>query len=513
MKILVVAGMLLLGIGTHAAGGDVPDVLQALVAAGLKNNLGLQIQKLQIAQQKEQSLAESAQFDSVIHGGMGFERSATPYESASGFSGNLDSNVVDNQVGVSKRLSVGTELNALLSSQWVDDNDFSNDLNHRYRTSLVLEINQPLLKGLGRAANMSALNISRNQERQESLNYLLLVQDYLLQLESSFWQFVYRQEQVALRSKSLRLAQELLAGNHKKHTAGLVAVTEVQEAETAVADRELSLSQALQQRDVQREVLGRLINSEIPENRQFLGIVDPGAPPDVTELPPLVEMLTAAFERRLEFKISDYDIANVRLRTAARKNALQPQLDLNLKGGIMGLAGDDRGTIAGSRYQGGFGDALGDMSEADGYQWRIGLTFSMPFEQREGKARLNQSRQQLRQARYRREDLALQVRAELAEQAIQVERAREQLDIAERFAELARISLDQEARRLQEGLSNTFRMISFQEKMVEAELGQIQALVNYYQSLAQLTYARGNTFSRYQLVMVDDAEELSFENL
>ena len=137
----------------------------------------------------------------------------------------------------------------------------------------------------------------------------------------------------------------------------------------------------------------------------------------------------------------------------------------------------------------------------------------MPLGNREARARYQISRMQLTRDRYARQDLKLAVRNELRQQRINTRRYLEQLGIAERFAQLAEKTLQQEQRRLDEGLSDTFRMISFQENMISAKIGRINAMIRYHLAVARMAFVRGNIFDRYHIIMTEDNEELNLENL
>ena len=510
MKSLVMACALAVVFANPGFCGEVPAGIRQLAMLGLEKNLGLKIEKTQVLLRREQKNIESAQFDSSVYGSTSFEKSVAPYESTV-FSGELETKEVNNQVGVRKRFLTGAEINAVLSSQWISDNDYSSDLDDRYRTAFVVELSQPLLQGIGYAVNSTDLTISKNSERQQMLSYLLQVQAYLFNLENTYWDCLYSQHLTALRREALLLAQNLVAANQKKFAAGQVAITEVQEAETAVADRELSLSLAEQQLELQTQGLRRLINAELPGNVFDDQLKTFRVNTQIEDIGPVEELLATAQLRRLEYQIAELDLDTSRVQLAARENSLKPQLDLNLQAGINGLAGQDRGYVTGTHYGGNFSDSLQSMSAGDGYQWQVRFDFSMPLERRAAKARASQARHQVRINQYAAEDLDQQIRNEIIKQAIVAERAKEQLDIARRFADLAKTSLEQEGRRLHEGLSSTFRMITFQEKMVTAKVGHIQAITGYYQALAGLNQVLGNTFSRYRLIIVAESEEFFLE--
>ncbi len=490
-----------------------PQNLRDLIALGLETNLGLQIEMINISQGVEAIEIEKSVFDSEVFAATGYERSATPFESSFSSAATSDSEKFSSQVGISRHFESGLTTSLSLSSEWVSDNDYSNNLDPHYRTALLVDLNQPLLRDLGTSINTTNLEISRNRQRQASLAYLLRAQKLILQLESAARQIAGESEIIRLRQESLKLADTLYTANQKRFDAGVIPVTEVQEAETAQAGRQLSLSLALQSRNLLLEELNRQLNHSLTADFDPATLANYDLAIEMIEFPVFTQLFESARMKRLELKINDYSVKNSSLQQDYLRNQLKPQLDLQMQVGINGLSGNERETAPGSRYSGSWLNSFGSMGEADGYQWGAGLKFSMPLGNRSAKSRYRQAALQLKQDHYHQQDLEAVLKNDLLQQQINISHALEQLEIAERFTALAEKSLQQEQRRLEEGLSNTFRMLSFQNKMIEAKIGRINALTRYHLALAQMEFARGNIFERHGIILTNNNKELSLENI
>ncbi|MDA3903612.1 MAG: TolC family protein [Desulfuromusa sp.] len=494
------------------ASKQIPQSIRDLIALGLESNLGLQIEMINISQGSEATEIEKAVFDSELFAATGYDRSSTPFESSFSPSTTSDSEQFSAQVGISKKLVTGLTTSLSLSSAWVSDNDYTNNLDPHYSTALLIDLNQPLLRDLGGSINTTSLEISRNRQRQASLTYLLQAQNLVLQLEAAARQIARESEITRLRQESLELANTLYMDNQKRFDAGVIPVSEVQEAETEQADRQLSLSLAIQSRDILFEELNRQLNHTLKDDFKLETIVDYSLSAEEVKYPDLTQLFASARLKRIELKIHDYSVKNSSLQQNYLRNQLKPQLDLKFQAGVNGLSGDERHAAASSRYSGSWLNSFGSMGEADGYQWSAGLQFSMPLGNRSAKSRYRQSELQLKQDHYRQQDLEAAIRSDLVQQQLNVSHALEQLKIAEHFSALAKITLNQEQRRLEEGLSNTFRMISFQSKMIEAKIGRVNALTRYHLALAQMEFARGNILERHGIILTNNNEELSLEN-
>ncbi|MCK5913582.1 MAG: TolC family protein, partial [Desulfuromusa sp.] len=219
-----------------------PQSIRALIALGLETNLGLLIDRVEVEKGTTEIQIEKAAFDSTLFAVTGYDHSSIPYDSSFSSSSQMNSEKISWQVGVGKQFQSGLTTSLSLDSEWVSDNDSSHSLDPRYRTALFLDLNQPLLRNLGSSVNTTRLQISRNQQQQLSLGYLLQAQTLTLQLEVVARRLAAKTEIVQLRQEALALADDLHSANKKRFKAGVIPVTEVQEAETALAARQLSLS-------------------------------------------------------------------------------------------------------------------------------------------------------------------------------------------------------------------------------------------------------------------------------
>lgn len=490
-----------------------PQSIGDLIVLGLEVNLGLQIEKINIPQRTETIEIEKAFFDSELFAATGYDYLSTPFDSSYSSSSESHLENYSAQLGVSKRLTTGLTASLFLDTKRVSDNDYYNNLDPSYRTTLMVDLNQPLLRNLGTSINTTNIEISRNQLRQESLTYLLQAQSLILQLESVARQLAAKTQIIQLRQEAYDLANELYLANKKRFAAGSIPVSEVQEAETSLAGRQLSLSLAIQNRDILQEDLNRQLNHKLSKEFKPATLVDFNLNIKPTEFPDFKKLFESAQQKRLELKINDYSIQSSVLQKNYLHNQLKPQLDLNLQLGLNGFSGHERTSALASQYSGNWMDSLSSMGDADGYQVRAGLEFSMPIGNRSAKSRYRQAELQLKKEHYQQKDLESLIESELLQQQINVSHATEQLKITEHFEALAKKTFKQEQRRLEEGLSDTFRMILFQQAMIEAKIDRIDSITQYYMALAKMEFATGNIFERHNIVLSKNAEELNLENI
>ncbi len=495
-----------------------PRDIRALIILGLEKNIGLRVERINIPLSAEEIKIESAAFDPEFFASTEFKEESIPLSFSSLFSQfvSTKTDLLSGQMSLRKRFESGFAAAFSLRSERTTDNNSSDDLNPRYRTALLLDLTQPLLRNFGTGVNTTQLMLSRNQRQQRSYRYFLQAQSLALQVETLGLQLAGEVEIVKLRKEAVRLAQELYAANQRRFDLGVIPVSDVQQAETDLANRELNLSLALQSQELLLEQLDRELDHSLPANFSADTIYRANAVATARvepDLPDFTPLFMAAKEKRLDLKISGLEIENSTLQKNFFKNQQQPQLDFKLQGGLNGLSGKSRNTVAPNRFDGNWEDSFSSALDVDGYQWQVGLEFSLPLGNRSAKARFQQAALQERQASLRKRDLESVLQQELLQKQTVLQRAAEQFSIARRFRSLAEKSFQQEQRRLEEGLSDTFRIILFQNNMINAKIDQITALTQYRRAVAQMNFSRGIILEQHGITVQADAEEANLETM
>lgn len=490
-----------------------PRNIRDLIIVGLEKNIGLQVDKLNLPVASDEVLVNEAVFDAELFAAAGYAESATPIASSLSLTDTSDSELWSAELGLRKKYTSGLLAALTLDSQWAEDNNLSDDLDPRYRTALNLSLTQPLLRDFGAGTNTTSLRISRNQQNQTSLQHLLQAQTLALQIEVLAGQLAGQAEIVTLRSEAVSLANDLYLANKRRFDTGVIPVSEVQEAETALANRELNLSQALQSRDLSFENLNRQLNHSLSADFDSKQLYAFSVELAEFELPLFEQLFAGARSKSINLQLAALEVQKSSLQQNFYQNQLKPKLDLKLQAGLNGLSGDERSSLVSSRYAGSWDDSFRSAAESDGYQWGAGLEFALPLGNRSAQAKARQADLRRKQANYRQRDQDTELRSILQQQSINLARAYEQVKIAERFERLAKLSLHQEQRRLEEGLSDTFRIISFQDNMITAQIGRINALIQYYSTVAQLNFYRGIILEQHNINLSQFAEEKSLETM
>ncbi|MEA3385188.1 MAG: TolC family protein [Thermodesulfobacteriota bacterium] len=479
--------------------------LQSAIARGIQYNLDLQVEQLNIPISRENVIVEKAEFDPVIEMGISSQEQKTPTAIAFSDDDFDKYRKTGGDIGIRKKFQFGLESKVSFETNRSMNNSSVDALRPQYRNILFLNFTQPLLRDFGTDVNTAKLRMNQNLESQITEGYMDWAQGIGEKIELIYYDLAEAQEILRYRIESRELARNLLEGNKEKFAAGIVPVTEVQEAETAMVSRDEQVIFAKQQAETLTNQLRDLLGICSEDTLYKEAFVTEEIPGEKQSFPDLEQTLAIALEERPDIRKQRVEVANQNINLEYYANQKLPRLDMEATLGTNGLSGGNRPTsytadTASSSHEGGYMDSLSRMSEADGHEWYAGLRFSYPLGNRASQARYRRAGLEKRQAVYRLKRLEETAEKEVKNSLITVNRSLERICVAERTEELAEITLAQEMERLKEGLSDTFRVLIFQNSVIQARIRKTSAIVDFNQGLANLYRAMGTNLKRYDIV-------------
>lgn len=480
----------------------VPLSLEGALVRGIENNLDLKMVQVQVPASQEEVIIQEAQFDPSLDASVGSGEDRFPNTSAAYWGDHETLGLNTATVGVSKRFQTGLQSRVGVETLGVDSNAVTNEVNPAYRTYLVLDLTQPLFKGAGTEANTAGLRISQKQEKQTQFQYLNQAQGLANKVERTYYLLSLAHVVLRHRIESRHLASGLLKGNREKFKAGVVPITEVQEAETAVASRDEKIVLAQQQMETVSNQLKDMLEIRSGDPL-YMSTIRPQdmAGPNQT-FPDLPQALTVALKHRPDLLAQKVELDKLDIRLSYLENQRLPQIDLAASLAMNGLAGTETevGTASGNPYGGNYSDSWNSMADGDGYNWFVGLRLTYPLGNREANSRYRVAGWERKRALYRLKRLEGTTETELKNALVTLRRSLERVLVADRFQKLAETNLQQEMRRLDEGLSDSFRILDFQNNVIEARIRKAIALTDFNQGLADLHMAMGDNLTRFKII-------------
>jgi outer membrane protein len=510
--LLLLAACLVFHLSPAAAGNDRETAaaqevlsLQEALAMGLERNLRLRFEALAIPLTEAATVIEESRFDSALEasGSTGYAREPT----TSAFAGNRFSirRIYRGEAALLRTFPFGLSSRLAFETERLTDNSPVTGLRPQYRSFLLLDLNQPLLRDFGSEVNTAGLRIARLRREQAAFDFLARAQELAEEIESLYYELARALAVIDFRRESLVLAREMLRLNRERLEAGLIPITEVQEAEAAEASRREELVLARQEGQTLHNLLRNLLEitgdfQAAPADFRVASLPEPAR-----FYPDLEQALAEAFANRPDLERERLEISSRNINLEFYKNQRLPRLDLDATLGVNGLSGEERqvqfaGIEGRPGFTGDYLDSVDRMASGDGYQWFAGLRFSYPLGNRAADARYRQADLGKRQAIYRLQRLENGIATEVRNGLVEVENSLERLEVTKRFEELAAITLEQEMERLRHGLSDTFRILDFQEGVINARIRRTAALANFHQGLARLYRAMGLNLQRHDIL-------------
>ena len=393
---------------------------------------------------------------------------------------------IDFNVGVSGKLISGTEYDIDFFNERYGSNLTTYRINPYYTIKPKITITQPLFRDFGMLVNRADITIAQNNKQASVASFKDRVMDVVRKTKIVYYNCIYCLESYFIAESSLARAKALLRINKARYAKGLVSSIDLLEAETATAQREKGLIFAesnLKKAEDDLKLITNLIDDPQVWDAQLELIDKPGF--ELREVK-LTEALENAFSFRPDYQSQKIDLLNRNIKIKVAENTLLPTVDLSGSFGLNGLGKD---------YQ----EAV-DKVDLDYRDWSVGIKFSLPWGGGE-RAKYDQRKLEKAQAliAFKRleQNIILEVRNKVRE-----------IDIQYRQVQAATILKEKESKnykaqkeRYAIGQISVHNILDYQERMAEAELDYIKALIDYNIALIELDKAEGLTLVKNDIIL------------
>jgi outer membrane protein TolC len=490
--------------------------LQETTAMALQENLDIQIAGLNPRIREAQITEEKGLFDVEARGGF-MASDARLLETGNAFqdrrrvdglTGQDNSHQQDVFLGISQRTPYGGSYDVrmlethLETSRGVVGNrgrpespKEPGEKVEYYIGALELRATQPLLRGAGVAVTKNRILIAQNNLSISQEDFRQQVITVTSRVQQTYWDLVFRRQDLEVRIRQLELAQRLLEQIRKQVSVGTLAPIEVLQAETNIArtrERILVAENAVGAAD---DRLKRVMNLSLSGDLADVELLPTDTPTyTAPEFDPQ-ELIKQALENRPDLAEARLTLENQNIALVVDKNQVLPALDLE-------------GTLRFNGLNDTFGSSFDEFDLQSRYRWDVGVVFRYPLANRRAKSRLQQSglaiRQQLLRIKNLEEDIIAQVR--LAARDVWTNAQRVQASRA--ASRLAEKQLEAEEKKLQVGLATVFTVLDFQEDLAVERSNEINALTEYLKALVRLEEAKGTLLLSYNIILQSDSPRL-----
>lgn len=490
------------GLRTRMQDGKLVLHLRDFLELMLKNSPDVQITRLDVYTQADRITAAENPFDPLVSGGFTSERAVTPSIVGGGFSG-TGSSFSSGQggfVALPETINSLTQQTALNYQQLLPTGQtFQTNFNgirssgNEYPTpdnfaSLNFVLTQPLLQNrTGLQARAPLINARRELVINSELDEATIA-DAVAQAAQQYWAAVEAREAIRVQQQAYELAQKSYEHDKQALDLGALAALDIYQSQAQVASSKSQLVQAQHQYQTALDGLRHLIGADLtPELRGTELVLDD----DPTQLPPksgilpFEDALKRAQDARPEVKAASQQLEVDSLNSRAAKDALKPQLNLQVLGGSSGPSLGTSGTTI--NYPG-MGQALRQVLAFDFPSYGGGLQLNFPLHNSSAKAALSDALVSRAQDRYRQRQTQQRVIQDVRTALDNIELADALIDTATTARDLARKNVDAEQQKFQLGSITAFEVVDSQNKLASAESQLVSAYVNY--QLAYVLYQR-----------------------
>ncbi|MCX5705391.1 MAG: TolC family protein [Candidatus Omnitrophica bacterium] len=382
---------------------------------------------------------------------------------------------------VSGKLLSGTEYKVELLNQRYKSDSTYQIFNPYYAVEPQITITQPLFRGFGIIVNKADIIVAQNNRLQSGASFKDTVMDTISRTKTAYYDYIFYLEAYAIARLSLERAQNLLKINNTRYQKGLISSVDLLETEAAAAQREkavLAADTLMKKAEDDLKLITNLVDDPEVWNAK-IELID--KPVFVIEEVNLLQCLKEAFEYRPDYYSAKIDLKSRDIKILSAKNTLLPTVDLIGSFGLNGLGKD---------YQ----DALG-KANPDYTDWSVGVKFSLPWGSGD-RAKYDQRQLEKAQALLAFKRLEQNIILEIRDKVRLVKARKQHVDVAKLSKEKESQNYEAQKERYSVGQVSTHDMLDYQDKLAQAELDYVNALIQYNIALIDLDKSQGLTLAK-----------------
>lgn len=482
--------------------------LQDIIRLAMENNIDIAVDEINQQSSQLSFMTAGAAWDPTLRGSMGI--SSRKSANTNRFDSSQEEFNVSKTIDFSANFSqpvrqTGGSLSASYSGSRATSNSNSSLYNPNYSNRASVQFSQPLLKNFSIDSNRSQIKIRKIDLNIRDSQFRRTVSSTISQITRQYWDLVSAIRNYDIQRNSLKLAQRNLRDVNKKVEVGTLAQIEITQASYQVAQTKLRLinaeDQIHRQMNSMRQYISNDRNSEI-----WSKVIIPTDTPELQEF--RIDETTAietALTNRPELKQIDLQLQQSEIQLRLSKNNRKWGLDLTAAMNTSGTAGTYLGFSEINPppdYQiGGFGQAFKNLFDGRTMGWSISVDLQVPIRSRSNDIAVANQLIQRKQTQLQRKKQEQSIQVEIRNAVQAVETSRQQVETAKLNKELAREQFEGEEKRFEAGLSEFYRVLDQQNRLAEAENGELSAMIDYKKSVISLQDSM-NTLLEYSDVKI-----------
>jgi outer membrane protein len=475
----------------------------------LKNNLNIQIAKVNPDIASNDLKIEEAKFDQIFYVYAQYKESDSPKLSSDyvGFKSTnptLDKQTVkldqlaqeskgfDVETGIKVPLRTGgtVTLSTPLMNKKTSRRGGQFD-SKQYQSALRFSISQPLLRNAGRDVAEASIRIAGYEQQAATLNTRLQIIRIIAMVDKAYWKLYESWGQLDVRRQQYEYAQQNLQMVKTRVAEGLTARVEISRSEIGVADRLEALIIAETSLKLANRQLQFLMN-DIADVTSLDAIYLPSTPPNLVKYDiNRQKLLKDAQEGRIELLTQELKLAADLTKIDYLENQTLPLFSIDYQYGTL------------SNTFNNLGDSYQHVLDGDFNDWSVGFKFELPISNEANKAKLARAVQQRGQRLTTKTLQTLTVKREIYDAVDQVEQNWQRILAARQQVLIAGINYEAELKQFNEGLRTMTEVLETLTRLGEAQIKEIKAIGDYQVALVDTAYATGTLLGYSKLDFIE----------
>jgi outer membrane protein TolC len=339
-------------------------------------------------------------------------------------------------------------------------------------TDLRLLFTQPLLRGFGPTPTQFDLVNSQRARQTQERALDLGRQRLAVQVAAAFYQIVQQRQLLAVAEQSLKRSEGLRRASEARLEVGLVSKLDVFRAQLQASQAEDAMVRAQAGLEDALERFRVLLGLPPTDATEPEAVTLPDPSEDAPE--PVEVLVPRALANRVELEEIRDQVTDARRTATLTRQALLPQLDLNL-----------------ALTRGGLGNSFGDSFRAADRGFSFFLTTSYPLSRGTAVAAKTTAEIEL-QGRLRAVDQRrLEVESEVRSAVREMDRIRKSVELQGKAVEVAEQQLRLATLRYERGLASNFDVVDAEGRLIESRTALVGLRTSYQVARIELLRVTG----------------------
>ncbi len=464
--------------------------LEEALHRALSTNYAIEVQRYNPAVETTRVVEAESAFDAIFF--INLRKNNIDRPSASALQA-TDVDMTNLAIGLRKTLPTG----ATISGSWELDRTRTTlefqTINPEYKSGLVLEMRQPLLRNFGIDVNRSVILLRQNDRRISRHAFHRQVRDVLRQTEEAYWRLVEARHDVVVSARLLAQFEQILAYLDARRDFDVIPVQLAATQANLQQERAAFVRRVANVFDAEDRLVA-LMNSEDVDLADDVEIL-PTDFPSLTRLTldPMAELQTG-LDNRPELREQELRVASAKVAVGQAKSAELPRFDLTFRADSSGLA------ISADR-------AFDESTSYNFVTYFVGLEFEIPVGNRGPRAQYKRSQllhdQQVAALKRTFEEVILDINLAVRE----IDTTYNQIGPAYEAAEARLREVESIVARAERKDINTLNSeLRARTSLADSRRGMVRVMAAYNIAIIDLERAKG-TLLRYNNVVLPFDED------